>query len=449
MYYKGKPISTGGAAVVPYSEDVCDAFKSEDRFTKEEFCLYQIVESNGVKRLWLPRNLAPLGKQDLRKEGVPVKFTSSVKPRNEEQARVIEESITLLKQGANFITESPTGSGKTVMAMEVIAKIGKKTLIIVPKEDIKDQWVEAAINFLGLTKKEIGIIQGDVCQVEGKKIVIAMVQTMAKIGKFSATVWSDFGMLVVDESHKIGADYFSNSGYLVPAKLRWGLSATPKRKDGRDIVLKAHIGEILVRSESIPMAPKVLVVKSKFKLPVVTRKINGEFRRVKLPHKPGRTMNINKLLANDEQRNKLIVNFVKQAYEKDRCIMVCADTKEHLERLYDLLIPTKVIHHEDLAFYVGGLKKKEREKAVESPVLLCTYKYIDIGTDLPWFDTLVFATPRSDIVQTAGRILREYPDKKQPILFDLVDEDSEVFSGYYFNRRRYYKKIGASVKERT
>ena len=334
-----------------------------------------------------------------------------------------------------------TVTHNTVIAMEVIARVGKKTIVVVTKEDIKDQWVAAAKKILGLTDKEIGIVQGAKMSIKGKKLVIALIQSVSKEGKYQPSMFDSFGLVIWDEVHRVGADTFSNSAWLFKAKLRWGLSATPERKDGKDIVLYAHIGKIKVATDAMLLKPKVLLVYSRWKVPLVQR--NGKM--VPLPHSPGKTMHINKILANNAKRNGLITDFVLKAYNKGRSIIIFADTKNHLEILQVALRKAGILG-KDIAMYVGGLSKKEREAAKVKPVLLATYSFTSEATDIPWLDTMVFATPRSDVVQIVGRILREYPDKKQPVVFDIIDNSSPVFQGYANKRMAWYRKIGAEIK---
>ncbi len=443
-----QPISVGGSAVYPYSKELAKTFTVPHKFDPtEQIRLYREVKVGNKHMLLAPRQLCPKGHMvpDNRKSGLDVDFASIFKPRNDEQARVVAETVGLLKQEKNFIVQAPTGFGKTAVSMDIVAEIGKQTLVVVTKEDIRDQWIEAAQKFLQLSAKEIGLIQGDTFSVHGKKLVIAMIQTLSKSAKFKPNDFDTFGLVIYDEVHRVGADHFSNSVYFLPAKLRIGLSATPTRKDGRDIVLKAHIGDTLVSSEAMNMVPKVLFKKTGFRLPQVKRKVNGYWKMVKLPHSAGKTQHINKLLLKDVARNKLIASFVRDAYEVGRNVIIFSELKDHLQALYDECVFQK-ISTGDMAFYVGGMKKEEREAAKKKRILFATYQMTSEATDIPKLDTAVLATPRSDVVQTIGRILRVYPDKPKPVVFDLIDSDSSVFEGYFNKRLQWYSSIGAEVK---
>jgi len=440
------PLITKEAAVYPYSAKLKKRFSLASRYD-DPINLYREIGKDKQHRILLPRQVCPMG-VDKRAVGIPVKFDTIFKPRSDEQARVVNEASTLLLAGESFVVRAPTGFGKTICAMQMIHNVGRKTLVIVTKEDIRDQWIDAAKMILKIKNSEIGIIQGDQCNTKGKKFCIGMIQSLSKSGKYAPSTWTDFGLVIWDEVHRVAADHFSNSAWLLPAKLRLGLSATPERKDGKDVVIAAHIGNVRVATEQMTMIPKVLVVKSKFTLPMVPRKINGRFKQVPLPHTPGRIQGVNKCLSKNMTRNKMIGQFIKTAYKKDRNIIVFSDLKAHLDRLYEICV-MNAIPQKDMAFYIGGLTKQERERAKVKAIIFATYAMTSEATDIPWMDTAVLCTPRSDVVQIVGRILREYPDKKEPIVFDVVDQCSNVLTGYYNNRLQWYKSIGAEVRRKN
>ena len=384
---------------------------------------------------------------DMRVDGLPISVTSKFKPRNSEQGRVIAETLKLLKLGASFMMEAPTGFGKTWCAMDIIAKFGKKTIIVVTKEDIRDQWIAAAKALLGLeVGKGIGLIQGDTCSTVGASIVIAMIQSLSKEARYPEHVFKDFGLAVWDECHRVAADNFSNSAYRIPAMARLGISATPDRKDGKEEVLHAHIGPIRVSTEAAPMTPRIIRQTSPWECPM-TRKLDpdtGKYRMVQIPHSAGKATHVIKLLANHHARNKLIAEFVAAAYKKDRKILVQSDLKDHLDTLVPLIAKSGVPPG-DIGFYVGGLKAHERDHAKTKRVIMATYKMTAEATDIPTLDTLVMATPKSDVRQIVGRVIRFLHDKKEPVVFDIVDKTSTVFAGYANVRSKWYAEIGAAV----
>jgi superfamily II DNA or RNA helicase len=210
-------------------------------------------------------------------------------------------------------------------------------------------------------------------------------------------------------------------------------------------VFESHIGSVMSKTNLLQIPPKVICQKTNFRLPMVTRKLPSGFRRLPLPHEPGKMMAVYKAMAGDDERNGMIVDFVARAYAKGRNIIVFSDLKEaHLERLFWMAV-SKGIPKEDMSYYVGGMSDKARETAKKKRVLWATYAMTAEATDIPWLDTAVFATPRANVVQTVGRILREWPDKKEPVVYDLVDGCSEVLLAFASKRRTEYYKMNAKV----
>ncbi len=430
-------LSIGAGALYPRSAIDLDEYRLLDRFGEEFLLAQEVPELDAVL---LPRRFACFGPdtQDFQTEGKRCGFRSVFKPWDEEQARVVDESTALLKSGASFQLRAPTGFGKTFCMTEVIARIGRKTLVIVPKEDLKNEWVHAGIELLGLSPARIGLIQGDEIRVEGCPIVIAMIQSVCKLGRYPASVFQDFGLAIWDESHLASAAKFQRSAYVIPAKLRVGVSATAgKRKDGRDVVFDSHVGPVLVQTEVSYVTPNVLRVTSPWRLP---RDRWGKPVR----HEPTRDAHVIRMIANSEPRNRLIARFVARSLERGRQVIVFSGLRNHLDRLYDYIRAAKV-EASDIAYYVGGMTESQREKAKLCRVLLATYKMAEYGTNIPSLDTAVLATPRADVEQIVGRIRRKLDSKKQPLVLDIVDETSGLYSRYWGARQRWYRQIGSQI----
>jgi superfamily II DNA or RNA helicase len=200
------------------------------------------------------------------------------------------------------------------------------------------------------------------------------------------------------------------------------------------------------------LIPNVVVKNTGWKIPM---RWNKETGWTQIPHSPGKTMHLSKLMGKDPKRNQIIANFLCAAHKKGRSTIVFADTMDHLKNIHHALLGQGV-PHTDIAYYVGtdaGVysgsqadRKRQREKAKVKPVLLATYRMASEATDIPWLDACVLATPRSDVNQIVGRIRREYPDKKTPVVFDLVDQQSKVFTMYANKRLEWYRSIGCKVQ---
>jgi superfamily II DNA or RNA helicase len=106
----------------------------------------------------------------------------------------------------------------------------------------------------------------------------------------------------------------------------------------------------------------------------------------------------------------------------------------------------------DIGLYMGATTKADlaaREQVKVKPVILTTYGMMAEGTNIPWLDTCIFAMPRSNVIQAAGRIRRVYENKGDPVIMDILDEDSPVFSSYGDTRLQWFKKIGCVIKDMT
>jgi superfamily II DNA or RNA helicase len=433
------PMMTGASAVYEYSEALEKRFEAVSRFG-DPFSMSKVVG----KHLHLPRAVCPMG-LDLRVDGVAIDFTSSFVPRSVEQARVVSEVVACLKAGHSGVLQAPTGFGKTAVFSEVIAQLGIKPLIIVTKDDLQNQWIDAAQKMLGLKPKEIGLIRQDTCQVEGRKFVIGMIHSLSIPGRYPQWILDEFGLVCWDEVHHISAESFSNTAQLFPSKLRWGLSATVDRVDGKEVLIFANIGPIRVKAHDLPMTPRIVQVMTNWMCPRV-RKIDEEGRQkvVRLPHSPGKCGHITKIISKDIGRNTRLAAITMACHAKGRRIVVFSDLLEHLDRFKGMLsgLPSK-----DIGYYVGGMKQSELDKSKACRIILATYHMMSEGSDIPWLDTAVLLTPRSDVRQVVGRILREHPDKQEPLVIDPVDDDSPVYAGYAKRRRHWYRAIGAVVAQ--
>jgi superfamily II DNA or RNA helicase len=426
------PIYTGAAGVLPYNEVIARRLTYVTKYG-DEVKLYRVWGTQSNRMMSVPRGLcASLGEDRRVSGGWTTKISSVFVPRNDEQARVVEEVTSALLAGRSHILSSPTGSGKTAMALEAIRQIGETTLIIVTKEDVKNQWLASIEKFWGVPSSGVGLIQGDRFDVAGKPISLAMIQSICKEGRYPDWVYRIFGLVVVDEVHRLGADLFNEAIWLLPAKLRLGLSATPTRTDGKTIVFQAHIGPVGVLSDQIPEVPRVIVA---------AIETPGLYR---VPHKPARTQTANKYLAGSAVRNKAMASFVEQAYRAGRNIVLFSDLLEHLSTM-EMFLLKEGVAKTDITYYIGGLTAREQEIAKRGKIVLATYKMASEATDAPWWDTAVLATPRANVVQIVGRVLRTYPEKKIPLVFDVVDVSSSVFVGFWRKRNDWYRKIGADV----
>jgi len=456
------PLRVDGFAWYPHSEALENYLKFTGRFGD---AVSMGIKASDERFIYVPRAICPEPEEsrDFRANGNPITCAMSPdwKPRDN-QLDIIPQIHALVEQRESFILQAGTGIGKTVLAQLMITGHKVTTLVVVDQENIQRQWRDAILKCTDITESEIGYIQGDVCQVQGKKVVIAMLQSVHKPGRYPAWVYRYFGMIIFDECHVLGATEFSKVCGLFPARIRLGLSATPKRQDGLEKIFFSHIGPVLIKKTAVPLIPKVIMVETQYKLPMVTRRdpVTMVPHRVKLPHTPGRLMEVYKSMANCDLRNKQIANLAKMSYDAGRNVIIFTDLKdEHHTQLENWLINAG-IPQGDIGRYTGGMSEEQQNYNSARKVVLCTYKATAKAVDCPWWDTAIFGTPHSDVAQICGRVLREHPNKqcvskagtaewddnkKCPVIFDLVDFDSAVLQGYTKSRLDYYRTMGAVI----
>jgi superfamily II DNA or RNA helicase len=186
-------------------------------------------------------------------ESINIRFMKSLRDYQEKIIKIYLDYVSKTLDGSGApaggggaILEVPCGRGKTVMALKIIAELSKKTLILVHKEFLMNQWIERIEEFLPSAR--VGKIQGSTFEVEGKDIVIGMIQTMYS-RDFPANTFSPFGLTIVDEVHRIGSEEFSKTLLKTITPYMLGISATVERKDGLTRILNMFIGEKIYSEE--------------------------------------------------------------------------------------------------------------------------------------------------------------------------------------------------------
>jgi superfamily II DNA or RNA helicase len=446
------PVSYGATAVYPFKPNLERKFRFLPRFSEEPISLCRHDKQTGM--LHLPRAVCPVGPNDQRSPGDKAVFMKCPTPRPH-QEKVFAETDAFISVGMSGVVSAYTGWGKTVLGFRAAYLLQRKTLVVTTKDDIAHQWRDGATEFLGVPPHKVGEIRGDNCQVVGTDFVVAMIQSLSKKDKYPPEVlelFSSFGLVILDECHRVPADQFHEVCFMFPAMVRLGLSATPKRFDGKEIIVQAHIGPIRAQTEEELMVPKVLRFTSEWKCPRVfkTDKETKEKTIIRLPHTAGKTAHIERMMAADPERNAMLADMVQQALAKGRKVVVFSTLIEHLKMIMRVCTHDLKISGKSLGLYVGATTKAEhehRDREAKKDVLFTTYIMMSEGTDVPWLDTVILAMPRSNVTQPVGRIRRLYEGKKDPVVMDLVDTDSPVFLGYANGRLKWYKSIGATIKE--
>ena len=310
-----------------------------------------------------------------------------------------------------------TVTHNTAIALYVACIMKVKTLVVVHKQFLTDQWENRIETFVPLAK--IGRLQRDMEDVHDCDIVVGMLQSIA-MREYDEDILQDFGLVIFDEVHVVPAPVFSRALLRLCAPYMLGLSATPVRRDGLSKVINWFLGPIFYEHS----------LSEKFEVTV-------QVVRVRL----GRTLPMNivaaiNILCNMQHRNALILEKAQHLVLLGHKVMIISERRSHCEALRNELASVDI----DGGLCYGGINNFELERSKEKAVLLGTYSYVKEGFDLPTLDAMILATPRSDVVQACGRVLR-FQTSLSPTIIDIVDE--WIIGRAQFNKRRvYYEKSG-------
>ncbi|MBQ7585069.1 MAG: DEAD/DEAH box helicase, partial [Desulfovibrionaceae bacterium] len=328
---------------------------------------------------------------------ISLKMAPNFKLRDN-QVPLIEKFLTQLEQGqTGWLINMPTGAGKTVCACRMLQAISKTTLIIVPRENLINQWKERLEEFTDLKDEDIGLAQQDVCDYQGKKVVLGMIHSLAK-GKYGLDFQNYFGLVIWDEVHVAAAQTFSQTLSLFAPRYRIGMSATLARRDGLDDIYKWSIGQNLLSIDSHTLIQPLV-----FLLKYTTRKKNVRVDYISnAQHRRGMLISS---LAKDDKRNELLAQIIPQIVATKRRTVVFSERKEQLKKLQEILLKDPTLDPTGISLFTGDTKEEDRPAILESSqVILATYGVMSMGIDVPNLRAVVFATPQSNIAQSVGRI---------------------------------------------
>ena len=374
-----------------------------------------------------------LGEPDVRDEiiGEELEFKFNGSLRENQESIVAETLEHLLKFDGGGICVG-CGSGKTVMAIYIAHILKVKTLVVVHKSFLLNQWKE---RFEQFSDARIGIIQQNKVDTEDKDVVIGMLQSIAK-DKYDFGIFRDFGLVIFDEAHHAPSKFFSRALPVICCKKTLFLTATPNRSDNLEKVLYWYFGKIIYKAPP-EKNDNVLVKIMKYNIK------HNKFREAFIPFtgEINRPKTLNRLVK-ISKRNKFIIKCVKEIlYEEGRKILILSDRIEHLEKLKEYLDKEKI----DGDFYVGGMKQSKLDEATKATVILASYGMAAEALDIPSLNSLIMATPRRSIEQSVGRILRSKQNIIQPLIIDIVDMLPSM-DKQGFHRRKFYKKLKYQIK---
>jgi superfamily II DNA or RNA helicase len=373
--------------------------------------------------------------EDHRRDGCPVTFSfdGELTPVQQEAARVL-----LAHDSGVFV--GPPGIGKTVLGAYLVAQRARSTLILVHRQPLLEQWIAQLAMFLGIDARDIGQIGGGKRRPNGR-LDVAMIQSLLRRDKVEDRV-ADYGQVIVDECHHLPAISFERVLSETKARYIVGLTATPQRRDGHQPITEMQLGPVRFKVDAKsqasrrPFEHKLVVRETAFRMA-------GDGRDTGIQA-------IYRALANDETRNRCIVEDVIAAIREGRSPILLTERKDHLEHFAERLRP--VVRH--LVVLQGGMTAKERRGSNDrlgsipdgaERLVLATGRYIGEGFDDARLDTLFLAMPvswKGTLIQYSGRLHRRHAGKTEVRIYDYVDGELPMLLRMFERRLPTYRAIG-------
>ncbi|MGJ0315708.1 DEAD/DEAH box helicase [Aliarcobacter cryaerophilus] len=328
-----------------------------------------------------------------------------------------EDAIKEILKYDSSICVAPPGFGKTLIGAKIFEQRAVKTLIIVNKNMLLDQWISRFVDYFGYKKSDIGFLGKSQNRLNGN-IDIATMQSLNNIPELV----ENYTQVIVDECHHIPALTFEQIVKNFKGMYILGLSATPNRKDELDPILYQQLGNISYEYKKPKThTNRLLVIKTEFTSSA------DNYAAI-----------INELVSN-EDRNRQIVKTIKENI--NRKILLLSDRIEHLNLLENILKEENI----DFVSVHGSQNKKEQvenmQKVKTSSLILATSSFFGEGIDFPHLNTIIFATPISfygRLIQYLGRIGR---GNQECLAIDFLDSKNAMLNSTYKKRLEGYKAM--------
>ena len=358
-------------------------------------------------------------------EKINLSFSVNLRPHQIEPFKATMETFDKVGGG---ILSLPCGEGKTALGCKIIAEKGEKTLVLVHQEFLLNQWIERIMFFLPGAR--IGKIQGKTVDIKDKDIVLGMIQSIS-MKDYEINIFDSFGFVILDEAHRCPSREFSKALRKINSKYMLGLSATPNRKDGLTKVLKWFVGDVYFLRKGKGTGSSI-----------VERYIYDCTENIYCEEKLGYYGKINSAgminqIAEYFLRTKFIWRKIEECLQENRIILVLADRKDFLKDLEGFAISNDVSY----GYYIGGMKRTALEESAKKDVIFATFQMAQEGLDISTIDTIILATPKTEIEQAVGRIRPKVDPENEantPLVIDIVD-DFSMFSKQALKRYNFYK----------
>lgn len=350
-----------------------------------------------------------------------------------------EKAVEQMLSSGYGVLESRAGSGKTIMGIELIKRLGKKTLWLTHTGDLLTQ---SKTRFKQYFDANIGEITAGKCNIQD--VTFATVQTLSRMDLNA--IRNEFSVIIIDESHRVflnpsSASMFGKVINNLNAEHKYGLSATCHRSDSLISTMFMLIGPIQHRVPESATAKRTISATIQ---PIYTEFELSDFSEC---IDTDGTIIFSKMIteiSEDADRNQQIVKDIKK---ENKCSLILSDRISQLQSIRDRVGYGVLID--------GKTKKSVREQAIQDvrdgkeKVLYASYGLAKEGLDIPRLERLFLATPKKDyavIVQSVGRIERTFEGKNQPVVFDYIDQIG-MCKNMFRQRCRHYRQNKNKIEE--
>jgi superfamily II DNA or RNA helicase len=411
-----------------------DIGNSKNKSSKEDLT-FQLYSEN-EKRIYIPRyyGFQKYGAPSLCKltsgKDINIDFIGNLRETQQEPINnFLKAARDPLKMGG--IISVPCGFGKTIMSLYIACQLKKKTMFISHKDFLNQQFIDTVKLFAPDAK--VGIIKQKKVDVVGKDFIIASLQSLA-MRDYDIGIFDDIGFVIIDEVHHTGAQVFCKAFQKLNNPIILGLSATLNRKDGMRRVFEYYIGKSVYTLKNKELCDVIVQVHKYFETHI-------DYSTVKLMWngKENGAGMINNICT-FRPRTEYMIFVLKDILSKEpeRRVLILSERRNQLKDIEQFIVEHNIANS-SYGYYVGGMKQTDLALSAEKQIILATYQLASEGFNVPSLNTIIFASPISDIQQSIGRILREIPEKRKytPLCIDIFD-DFSIFKRKGASRLKFY-----------
>lgn len=338
----------------------------------------------------------------------------------------------MLAQEQGIIVAQP-GFGKTQVALAFAAISETPTLVLVHTKDILQQWIDRCAQVV--PSATVGKIQGPVFSLG--EITVATIQTFRNLVQTEPMLKKRFGCVILDECHHAAASSFEKVLNEMPAKYRFGFTASQTRADGQHPYIRLVLGPIIYKQKFNSKVPVQVV-------PVKDAKFYYGYRG------SWDWRNLIEALVTDEKRNAVIASIADEEIDLGNSTLVLSREIKHLENIHALMS-----HADEVPILKGELPAVERHAILEKfrngeiTCVLAT-QLADEALDVPILSRVILTYPGKHdgrLVQQIGRALREHDEKLDAVIYDVVDDRVGPLRRQWMQRKAAYRALKIKVRK--